>query len=436
MHNLIKEKKARICVVGLGYVGLPLATLLAKKGFKVIGYDINPEVVKRVNSVKPHINEPKLREIMASVVGKKLTATTNSKFALRGSDIMIIVVQTPIDGKKDPDLYAVKKACETVGENLSKGKLVIIESTVPPGATENVLLPLLEQNGLKAGEDFYLAYSPERAMPTRTLEELQQNSRIVGGINQKSALLAKELYSQITSGEVLTTDITTAEVVKIIENTYRDVNIALANEIALLCEKIGVDVIEAIHLANKHPRVNLHFPGAGVGGHCIPKDPYFLLSKAREFNLKLNVIEAARKTNESMPDHIVGMIEHALRKAGKKMENSKISILGLAYKGNTNDTRGTPAKKIIYRLKGRCKVFSHDPFVSADFGENFSNNLDEVIENSDCIVIVTDHDVYKHLDLKKIKKLAKEPCIIIDGRRIIDPKTARKYNIEYYGLGY
>lgn len=436
MLELIRTKKAKVCVVGLGYVGLPLAVILAKRGFKVIGADINPKVVNCVNKGISHINEPGLEKLLKEVAGVKLFATTNVKQAVRESNVIIIVVQTPIDENKNPNLKALKNACKTVGESLRRNSLVIIESTVPPKATKEIIIPLLEIGKLKAGKDFYLAYSPERAMPTRTLEEMQTNSRVIGGINEESMHLAKELYASITTGELILTDITTAEVVKVIENTYRDVNIALANEIALLCEKLKVDAIKAISIANKHPRVNIHLPGAGVGGHCLPKDPYFLIKKAEEFNLKLNVIEAARKTNENMPSHVVKLVEKALKKANKDLKNAKVSILGLAYKGNTDDTRETPARKIIYELRNKCRVFSHDPIVTQDFGEEFSNDLEKILRNADCLVIVTDHDVYKSLDLQKIKKLMSEPCIIIDGRRVIDPEKAKKYNIEYYGIGY
>ncbi|MDI6655816.1 MAG: nucleotide sugar dehydrogenase, partial [Candidatus Hydrothermarchaeota archaeon] len=341
------------------------------------------------------------------------------------------------DEKGAPDLRALESACGVVAQNLSKGKLVIIESTVPPGATERIIIPILESSSLKAGGDFYLAYSPERAMPTKTLEEIQTNSRIIGGVNEESAEVAKELYRNIARGELILSDVKTVEVVKLIENTYRDVNIALANEIALLCEKLGVDALKAIEIANKHPRVHLHLPGAGVGGHCIPKDPHFLIHKAEELGLELRVIKAAREVNENMPQHILELVKKALRNVNKTIENSKISILGIAYKGNTDDVRGTPSKKIIEGLlQTNCKVFSHDPLVSQDFGGKFSNDLSETLKDSDCVVIVTDHDAYKRLDVQEFAKNLKKPSVIVDGRRILNPKEVEKEGISYFGVGY
>jgi UDP-N-acetyl-D-mannosaminuronic acid dehydrogenase len=294
----------------------------------------------------------------------------------------------------------------------------------------------LENGKLKAGRDFYLAYSPERAMPTKILPEIQSNGRIIGGINEESAMLAKELYSAITKGDILIGEIRTVEMAKIIENTYRDVNIALANEIAMLCEKFGVDAIKAIKMANTHPRVHMHMPGAGVGGNCIPKDPYFLISKAEELGVKLNVISAARKVNKSMPKHLVGLVEKALEKVNKKIKDAKVSVLGIAYKGNTSDVRKSPSKDLIKALLKRdCKVFSHDPYTSHDFGGKFSNDLMDAIKGADCLVIVTDHDEYKRLDLKKIASTLAKPGIIVDGRRILDPKEVEEEGMLYFGVG-
>jgi len=428
----------RICIIGLGYVGLPMAALFADRGYKVRGADINAGIVEEINLGRATINESGVAGLVRKVVSLGLlSATTNAAEVVRESDVIIIVVQTPVDEKGVPDLRALESACRVVAQNLSKGKFVIIESTVPPGATERIIIPILESSSLKAGRDFYLAYSPERAMPTKTLEEIQTNSRIIGGVDRESAELAKELYRNITKGELILSDVKTVEVVKLIENTYRDVNIALANEIALLCEKLGVDAIKAIEIANKHPRVHLHLPGAGVGGHCIPKDPHFLIHKAEELGIELRVIKAAREVNENMPQHILELVKKALKSVNKTFDDSKISILGIAYKGNTDDVRGTPSKKIIEELlQTNCKVFSHDPLVSQDFGGKFSNDLSETLKDSDCVVIVTDHDVYKRLDVQEFAKNLKKPSVIVDGRRILNPEEVEKEGISYFGVGY
>lgn len=439
LKRKIEEKTAVIGIIGMGYVGLPMASLFATKGFTVIGADINEKIVKKINSGKSPINETGLEEIIKTVVKTgKLNATINVDGAVKKSDIIIIVVQTPINREKRPDLTAFKSACNTVAKNLSKNKLVVVESTIPPGTMEKIVVnSIYEKTKMKAGEDYFLSYSPERAIPTHTLEEIQTNSRVVGGFNKESSDLASTLYSTITTGELRTTDLGTAEMVKIIENTYRDVNIALSNEIAMLCEKLDIDAIEAINIANKHPRVNLHLPGPGVGGHCIPKDPYFLISKAEELGVNLNIISSAREINENMPNHLLDLIERSLKKIDKDIKSSKVSILGIAYKGNTDDTRGTPSEKVIKTLMQRdVDLISHDPFVSHDFGGKFSNNLTEVIEDSDCLVILTDHDVYKEMDLKALTGLMNKPSVVIDGRRILDPADVEKAGVLYTGIGY
>ncbi len=439
LKHKIEEKAAVIGIIGMGYVGLPMASLFADRGYQVKGADINEKIVKTIMSGQSPINETGLKEIVrAEVESGRLTATTDIDSVVKESDIIVIVVQTPINDEKRPDLKAFKSACKTVADNLSKGKLVVIESTIPPGTMKNIVVPTIyEKTKMTAGRDYFLAYSPERAIPTRTLEEIQTNSRVIGGINKESSTLASALYSTITTGELMTASLGTAEMVKIIENTYRDVNIALSNEIAMFCEKLGVDAIEAIKIANKHPRVNLHLPGPGVGGHCIPKDPYFLISKAEELGMDLKIISSARQINESMPSHILDLIESSLKKIDKDIKTSKVSILGIAYKGNTDDTRGTPSEKIIKTLmKMDVDLISHDPFVSNDFGGKFSNNLEEVIEDSDCLVILTDHDIYREMDLKSFTDMMNKPSVIIDGRRILDPEAVEKAGAMYTGIGY
>lgn len=436
--DAISDKSCRIGLLGMGYVGLPMATIFAKKGFRVLGGDINSDIVETINRGESPINENGIDDMVKDAVsGGMLRATCDVDMVVRESDIVLVVVQTPIDSDKKPDLRTIKSAANTISRNLTHGKLIIIESTLPPGATHETIIPILEQSGLKPGEDFYLAYSPERAIPTKTLEEIQKNSRIVGGVTEESALIARALYSHITSGELVTGDIKTVEFVKVIENTYRDVNIALSNEIAILCEHLGVDAVRAIEMANKHPRVNLLQPGTGVGGHCIPKDPYFLINKAEELDVDLRVISSARKVNEDMPKHVLDIIGKALKSTDKSIRDSKVAVLGIAYKGNTDDTRGTPSKEIVETLREmHCDVFSHDPFVGQDFGGKFSNKLEDAVSDADCVVVATDHDEYKNLDLGALMKILKKPGVIVDGRRIINPQRAEELNFRYFGVGY
>jgi UDP-N-acetyl-D-mannosaminuronic acid dehydrogenase len=438
LEEEIKKRRCSVGIIGLGHIGLPMAAVIAEKGFTVLGGDLNPHIVDAVNSKKSSVQEEGLQSLIekGSIEGR-LRATLNPSEVVKKCKIVLIVVQTPIKEDNTPDLSHLKSACLEVSKQLRSGQLIIIESTLPPGTINEVILPIFDCSGLVAGEDFYLAYSPERAMPTRTLEEIQSNSRLIGGINQKSASIAMEFYKLVTEGELILSDLATVEIVKLIENTYRDTNIALANEIALFCEGIGVDALNAIKLANKHPRVNIHLPGAGVGGHCIPKDPNFILNKANELGIKLELIEAARKVNENMPIHVVKMIKKALATADKSIEKSKVSILGIAYKGDTDDVRNTPAKVIVEELlESDCFVYSHDPYVKQDFGGMFSNNIKKVIKNSDCLVIVTDHSIYKSLDLKELSKQLKTPNIVIDARRILDPRGVKGHGMRYFGVGY
>lgn len=437
LRKLIKEKTAVIGVIGLGYVGLPLACLFARKGYTVTGADVKHEFVEKINKGETPINEYGLEKILHKAVSeKRLTATTDGSRVVKKADIIFVVVQTPVDEYKEPDLSALKSAWETVSENLSSGKLLISESTIPPGTMKDVVLPILEKRGLLAGKDFYLAYSPERAIPTMTLREMQENGRVVGGIDKESSDLATLIYSQITRGEISTIDIETAEIVKVIENAYRDVNIAFANEIALLCEKRGIDSRRAIELANKHPRVNILSPGPGVGGHCIPKDPYFLLHSARAVGLNLKLISTAREINESMPEHVLKLIDKSLREVNKDLKTSKVSILGIAYKGDTDDSRNSPAEPIVKGLvAANCNVISHDPYVSQDFGAGFSNDLREVVTGSDCVVFLADHKFYKSLDLRRFKEMLNKPCVVIDSRRLFEPKAVEEEGVKYVGLG-
>jgi UDP-N-acetyl-D-mannosaminuronic acid dehydrogenase len=437
LENRIQEKTAVIGVIGLGYVGLPLASLFAQKGYTVLGADIKPEVVEKINNGESPINEPGLEEILKDAVTKeRLQATTDGGKVIRQADIIFLVVQTPIGDDKNPDLSKFKAAWETISENISKGKLLISESTVPPGKMKEIIVPILERSGLKAGQDFLLAYSPERAIPTRTLQEMQENGRVVGGLTDESADLASMAYSQIISGEISEVDIETAEMVKVVENAYRDVNIAFANEIALLCEKRGIDVSRTIDLANKHPRVDILRPGPGVGGHCIPKDPYFLLHSAKESDVELKLISTARRINESMPSHVLKLIKKSLRDVNKDPNKAKVSILGIAYKGNTDDSRNSPAEPIVRGLMAeRINVISHDPYVSQDFGGDFSNNIEKVVTDSDCVVFVADHDFYKEMDIQKFKGSLNRPCVVVDSRRIFDAQTFEGEGIKYVGLG-
>jgi UDP-N-acetyl-D-mannosaminuronic acid dehydrogenase len=431
----IRAKKGRISVIGLGYVGLPTAAIFADAGFKVVGVDVNPQLIQKISSGESLIKEPGLsRMIERGIRRGLLKLTTKDLQACRESDVIIVCVQTPLAEDKRPDLTYLRRACKAIGRGLSKRKVVIIESTLPPTATRDIIAPILEkESGLKCGVDFWLAYCPERLAPGNALNEFLKNSRIVGGYNKESAKIAAELYRTVIKGKILVTDSTTAETAKLAENTFRDVNIGFANELAMVCERVGIDVMEVINLANTHPRVSIHKPGCGVGGPCLPKDPYMLLHPEKDYK---SIIEPSRKLNNSMPEYVVGIIAEALEKVGKKVKNSKIAVLGTAYKAEVDDARNSPVERIIGKLRSmEAQVVVYDPYCKENFGARKAKGIMEATERADCIVLATDHKVFTKLELGKIKRLMKGN-IIVDGRRILNPKEAEKEGFVYFGIGY
>lgn len=433
----IEKKRARIAVIGLGYVGLPTAVSFANAGFPVTGADIDPDVVEAIERGKIVTREPSLDKLIKKLVGRgSIRATTDVSGAIGEADVVIVCVQTPLTRGKKPDLRYLEKACKTVARGLSRGKLVVIESTVPPNTTRSFVAPLLEKiSGLKCGRDFWLAHCPERIAPGKALQEFIESPRLVGGYDRGSSELARKLFKATVKGDVLVTDSTSAEMAKLAENTFRDVNIALANELALLCEQAGVDVAEVIKLANTHPRVNIHQPGCGVGGPCLPKDPYFLVGKIQK---GLGVItRSSRRLNDSMPAHTVELVIEGLKKAGKNVKNSRVAVLGVAYKGETDDARNSPTMGIIHRLKNKgAKVVVYDPYCKEDFGAEKAASVVEAVRAADCVVIATAHKVFKKLNLAEIRGSMNAEPIIVDGRRIVGPKKAMELGFRYYGIGY
>ncbi len=436
----IREKTARIAVVGLGRVGLPTAAMFAHAGYHVTGADINKERVNVISSMKCPFKESGLNELIERVVKNgKLKATTDTVQAVREAEIAIICVQTPVTKDKKPNLTYLKTACEDVAIGLSKGKLVVVESSVPPGTMKNLVARTLERgSGLTCGEDFWLAYCPETMAPGRALQEFVENPRVVGGYNSESAEIATELFRRIAEGKIAITDCMTAEVAKLAGNTFRDVNIAFVNELALICEQIGVDVMEVIKLVSMHPRAkNVHRPGCGVGGPCLIKDPYLLLHLVKEQGFKSRVIESSRELNNEMPDHTVKLIIKALNEAGKNAKNSKVVVLGSAYKGGVDDATDSPAERIIRNLmKSGAEVVVYDPYSDESFGAEKAGNLMKAVEGADCIVVATDHKIFRELELEEIKALMTESPVIVDGRRIVNLTKAKKQGFRYSGIGY
>lgn len=434
----IRMKRACIAVIGLGHVGLPTAAIFADAGYSVIGVDVKRQVVASISSLKQVTHEHELDELVAKVVrAGKLQAITDTALAAKQADIVLICVQTPLSEDRKPDLKYLHSASRDVAKGLDKGKLVVVVSTVPPGTVRN-LAPLLgKENGLKCGTDFGLAYCPERILPGNTVEEFMQNTRLVGGFDSQSTELTVELYERVVKGKILATDIANAELAKLAENTFRYVNIALANELALMCEKVGADIAEVINLANTHPRVNLHRPGPGVGGPCLTKDPQLLLHLSGRAKFKSKLIQSSEELNNYMPEHIVGLVRRALKNANKSVRNSRVAILGVAYKAEVSDTTNSPAERIIrklVRLGVEVRVF--DPYTKERFCAKRTRSVREAVRNADCVVILTDHKMFVDLPFKKLKTSMNDKPAIVDGKRIINLEKARQEGFACYGIGF
>jgi len=406
----------KISVLGLGYIGLPTALLLANAGNDVVGVDINNMIIDKLNNGELPFEEPGLDELYKNA-RNNFTASAQ----LESSDFYVIAVPTPLEKEmKMADLTMVKNASEKISEVLKEKQTVILESTVPPGTSQNLIMPLLRKNGVKS---FYYAHCPERAIPGQTLHEMINNSRIIGGLDNESIINVKELYASFVKGNIYTTDHKTAEFVKLMENTFRDINIALANEFSLISEEVGIDVWEAIGLANKHPRVDILKPGPGVGGHCIAIDPFFLVEKSS----RSRIVNLAIEINEFMPVHVVKMITEFT----KEIENPIITLLGLAYKGNVDDTRGSPTFKIkkIAESEG-INVRLYDPYVK-NHPDN-SLTIEDAVKDSDCIVLITDHEVFKDIIPKSLQVRNRN---LIDTRNILDHSLWEDagYNVKILG---
>jgi len=368
----------KITVVGIGYVGLPAALLLAKVGHEVVGLDIDQVVVDSVNN-KTLVVEESLQGLL---VDDNVCANFKASTTITPSDVFIVAVPTPLQERsKCSDLSALKSALYTIADVLKKGDLVIVESTIPPLTCKELITPIFENKGFLVGSDIFLAHCPERLLPGNILEEITMNMRLVGGVNTESSLRAKSIYESFVKGDIVVTDDVTAELCKLMENTYRDVNIALANEIYEVATKIGVNPFEAIRLANMHPRVDILQPGIGVGGHCLPIDPWFI-SEVDPYDC--NLIQTARRINDSRPHRIASQI----RQLVASVDNPKILFLGCTYKEETNDIRESPALKIASLLEGDgYNVTRYDPV--ADVGTETS--LYELVTAADCVAVLVQH---------------------------------------------
>jgi UDP-N-acetyl-D-mannosaminuronic acid dehydrogenase len=430
-------KFQKICVLGLGYIGLPTASTFATHGLKVVGVDTNPHVIETLQNGNIHIHEPGLRTVVESALDSgNLTVSPRPEEA----DVFLIAVPTPFyedshgeyDGRKYrlADMRAVTAATEAILPCLRKGNLVVLESTSPPRTTVDLVKPILEKSGLKAGTDFHLCYSPERVLPGHILRELIENARVVGGVTPESAKAGHDLYATFVKGEIIETDATTAEMVKLMENTTRDVNIAIANEFSRLAEKFGVDVWEAISLANRHPRINILSPGPGVGGHCISVDPWFLVETAPELT---PLIYQARQVNDGQPHFVVEKGKQVLG----PLKDKKIAALGLAYKPDVDDLRESPAAEVVHLLqKEGATVKVWEPFKpdAKIKGVDMATSFEDAIIDAEVILLLVRHSEFINLQPEEIASKT-HARILIDCVNGLNTRQWENNGFTVYRLG-
>ncbi len=430
--KLITEKGARVGVVGLGYVGLPLVVEFARGGFASVGFEVDQNKAATINAGQSYIGDIDSATVRELVEGKRLCATTDFDH-LKACDAVIICVPTPLRKTKEPDISYIMAAAEEIKQRLRRGQLIILESTTYPGTTDEVLLPMFEETGLKLDEDFLLAFSPERVDPGNAQFQTANIPKVVGGVTEDSTVAAAHLYSHIVKDVYAVSSARVAEAAKLLENTFRAVNIGMANEMARLCYALNIDTWEVIRAAATKPFGFMPFyPGPGIGGHCIPLDPHYLSWKARQHGFDSRFISLAEEVNSRMPEHVVQLVADGLNNARKAMNGSRVLLLGVAYKKDIDDVRESPALSIIDRLRAKgADVRYHDPFVrevrfddahTEGSGEPLQSVplTDEELRTADCVVIVTNHS---EIDYQRACQLT---SLIVDTRNALNGDVRRE----------
>ncbi len=445
LASLISSGRLTLSIYGLGYVGLSLAAVWLRAGARVIGVDVNPQKVAEINRGIVNSSERAVTEaVNRGLKEGKFKATLDGARAAYESHVKIVTVPVGLDEYKKPVFKALREALQTIGEGLKRGDLVIIESSVPVGTTSNLAKPLLEEvSKLKVEEDFGLAYSPERIYIGRAVKDIEENyPKIIAGIGEKSLEAATKLYRLVArKGVIQLPTPEYAELEKLLEGVYRDVNIALANQLALLCRALGLDYDKVREAANSQPFCHLHKPGAGVGGACIPVYSIFVQNTAKNLGVKLNLVEEGRRINDEMPRIVTDIVKKTVEEAGFK--KPVIAILGLAFRGGIDDTRYSPAYKVIENLlEHRYAIRAvHDPYVKkddkvADLGIELTNNLEKALRGANVVVIVTDHPEYKKIGIKQLKELSGErEILVIDTRHVIEDWEKPPKGVFYTGVG-
>jgi UDP-N-acetyl-D-mannosaminuronic acid dehydrogenase len=431
----IVSHKPKIAVVGIGYVGLPVALLFAKAGYDVVGFDVDKDRVTRINNGDNPIKgrEPGMDDLVKKMAkSKNFIASTDPK-TLSNRDMILVAVPTPVEvDTREPKYEHLRAALKTIAHYMKRGAEVVIESTLAPTTMEKVVRPSIEhENGFDLNKDYLLANCPERVMPGRLIYNLTHYDRLVGAFNTKAGENVKALYEKVLGIHVDITDPLTAEIVKSGENTYRDVQIAFANEMALLSEAYGANVWKVRELLNKCPGRAMHLPGAGVGGHCITKDSWLLISGAKN-DIQTQLIPLARQINDFMPHHMFDLLRAAVEESGRDMEKIKVAVLGYTYDANSDDASNTPTADLVKILdQEKIKYTIQDPYVN-----EYNASLEKALKGADAVVLMTAHDEYAKTGLKGLRKLLNtDKPIMIDGRNIFDKQKAEKEGFLYKGVG-
>ena len=446
MNNLenvlesLNSKSLKVCIVGIGRIGLPTALSFAKSGLKTIGVDINENLIKTINSGNfPLKDEPGYNEIFDEVMkNKSFSVTTKIEDAVPNSDLIVLSLPTPMDENNIPDYSALRNVATRLSTLLSPNSLVIVESTIEPGFIEDEMVSIISNSGrLIIENDFFIGVCPENANPGEILHDFTSLPRLVGGINPNITKIIQLIYHFVFSVELIEMpNCKTANAVKLTTNVFRDINIAFVSELALMFEKLGVDTMKVLEAAKAKYNFQVHYPGAGVGGPCLPINSYQLLNTARRMGVKLSIVESGRKINEIMPDHVIELTSNAFEECKKSLENSEILVLGLSYKPNVKDIQLSPAKHIIEKFqKLGVNVHVYDPFFlsSEVFGLKVEENLENTLSQMDGAIIVTGHDDFKKIPLSSFTKMKSK--ILIDCRGIIDPISVKNEKIIFRGLG-
>ena len=440
VEKSLKSQTIQVCVVGIGRIGLPSALSFAKSGLTTIGVDINESLVQKINDDNfPLEDEPGYEEIFHDVIkNKTFSATTKIEEGITKSNLILLSLPTPMDENNIPDYSALANVAKQLSQLLQPNSLVIVESTVEPGFIEDEMVPIISKSDqLKIGENFFIGVCPENANPGEILHDFTNLPRLVGSINKQTTEIITFIYDFVFAVElVIMPDCKTANAVKLTTNVFRDINIAFINELSLMFEKLGIDTLKVLEAAKKKYNFQIHYPGAGVGGPCLPINSYQLLNAARRSGVNLSMIEYSRQINEKMPEHVIKLTLDAFKECKKPIQNNDILILGVSYKPDVKDIQLTPAKHIIKKLQDLgANIHIYDPYFSSSqvFGINVEENLDAVISKVDASIIITAHKEFRNISLPVFNKM-KSP-ILVDTRGIIDPMDAKQAKLIFRGLG-